>query len=221
MKFVVALDGTAASGKGTLAKNIAKHFGFNYLDTGLLYRVVAYYVKSSASFSKITKQTVENSLKLLRNKQFEIIDLRNEKISQIASLISSNKVVRENLLNYQRTFACQNGGAVLDGRDIGTVVCPDADVKIFVDADIRIRAKRRYSQLLKNNSNANIENIIKDLKNRDNLDKNRQLAPMVLAKDAILIDTSYITIREGTKKIISIISRKLEKLHWIVIFILY
>ena len=111
MKFVVALDGTAASGKGTLAKNIAKHFGFNYLDTGLLYRVVAYYVKSSASFSKITKQTVENSLKLLRNKQFEIIDLRNEKISQIASLISSNKVVRENLLNYQRTFACQNGGA--------------------------------------------------------------------------------------------------------------
>ena len=213
MKFVVALDGTAASGKGTLAKNIAKHFGFNYLDTGLLYRVVAYYVKSSASFSKITKQTVENSLKLLRNKQFEIIDLRNEKISQIASLISSNKVVRENLLNYQRTFACQNGGAVLDGRDIGTVVCPDADVKIFVDADIRIRAKRRYSQLLKNNSNANIENIIKDLKNRDNLDKNRQLAPMVLAKDAILIDTSYITIREGTKKIISIISRKLEKLH--------
>ena len=221
MKFVVALDGTAASGKGTLAKNIAKHFGFNYLDTGLLYRVVAYYVKSSASFSKITKQTVENSLKLLRNKQFEIIDLRNEKISQIASLISSNKVVRENLLNYQRTFACQNGGAVLDGRDIGTVVCPDADVKIFVDADIRIRAKRRYSQLLKNNSNANIENIIKDLKNRDNLDKNRQLAPMVLAKDAVLIDTSYITIREGTKKIISIISRKLEKLHWIVIFILY
>ena len=213
MKFVVALDGTAASGKGTLAKNIAKHFGFNYLDTGLLYRVVAYYVKSSASFSKITKQTVENSLKLLRNKQFEIIDLRNEKISQIASLISSNKVVRENLLNYQRTFACQNGGAVLDGRDIGTVVCPNADVKIFVDADIRIRAKRRYSQLLKNNSNANIENIIKDLKNRDNLDKNRQLAPMVLAKDAILIDTSYITIREGTKKIISIISRKLEKLH--------
>ena len=213
MKFVVALDGTAASGKGTLAKNIAKHFGFNYLDTGLLYRVVAYYVKSSASFSKITKQTVENSLKLLRNKQFEIIDLRNEKISQIASLISSNKVVRENLLNYQRTFACQNGGAVLDGRDIGTVVCPDADVKIFVDADIRIRAKRRYNQLLKNNLNANIDNIIKDLKNRDNLDKNRQLAPMVLAKDAILIDTSYITIREGTKKIISIISRKLEKLH--------
>ena len=143
MKFIVAIDGTAASGKGTLAKKTANHFGFKYLDTGILYRVVAYYLKSSEIHSEISKQNIQDSLKLLFNKDFQLSHLRNKEISLKASIISKNKIVRDNLLTYQREFAMQEGGTVLDGRDIGTVVCPKADVKIFVDADVVIRAKRR------------------------------------------------------------------------------
>ena len=219
MKFIVAIDGTAASGKGTLAKKTANHFGFKYLDTGILYRIVAYHLKSSGINSEISKQNVQDSLKLLFNKDFQLSHLRNEEISLKASIISKNKIVRDTLLSYQREFAMQEGGTVLDGRDIGTVVCPNADVKIFVDADIEIRAKRRYDQYLKKNSNSNsnsnsnlnLSDIIDDLKKRDYIDKNRQLSPLVSAKDAYLLDTSNITSDDGLKKIIQIISRKLEK----------
>jgi cytidylate kinase len=211
MKFIVAIDGTAASGKGTLAKKTANHFGFKYLDTGILYRVVAYHLKSSGINSEISKQNVQDSLKLLFNKDFQLSHLRNEEISLKASIISKNKIVRDNLLSYQREFAMQEGGTVLDGRDIGTVVCPNADIKIFVDADIDIRAKRRYDQYLKKNSNLNLSDIIDDLTKRDYIDKNRQLSPLVSAKDAFLLDTSNITSDDGLKKIIQIISRKLEK----------
>ena len=219
MKFIVAIDGTAASGKGTLAKKTANHFGFKYLDTGILYRVVAYHLKSAEIHSEISKQIVQDSLRLLINKDFQLSHLRNEEISLKASIISKNKIVRDNLLTYQREFAMQEGGTVLDGRDIGTVVCPNADIKIFVDADIEIRAKRRYDQYLKKNSNSNsnsnsnlnLSDIIDDLKKRDYIDKNRQLSPLVSAKDAYLLDTSNITSDDGLKKIIKIISRKLEK----------
>ena len=213
MKFIVAIDGTAASGKGTLAKKTANHFGFKYLDTGILYRVVAYYLKSAEIHSEISKQNVQDSLRLLINKDFQLSHLRNEEISLKASIISKNKIVRDNLLNYQREFATQEGGTVLDGRDIGTVVCPNADIKIFVDADIEIRAKRRYDQYLQNNSNSNLNlsDIIDELAKRDYIDKNRQLSPLVSAKDAYLLDTSNITSDDGLKKIIQIISRKLEK----------
>ena len=213
MKFIVAIDGTAASGKGTLAKKTANHFGFKYLDTGILYRVVAYYLKSAEIHSEISKQNVQDSLRLLINKDFQLSHLRNEEISLKASIISKNKIVRDNLLNYQREFATQEGGTVLDGRDIGTVVCPNADIKIFVDADIEIRAKRRYDQYLQNNSNSNLNlsDIIDELAKRDYIDKNRQLSPLVSAKDAYLLDTSNITSDDGLKKIIQIISKKLEK----------
>ena len=211
MIFVVAIDGTAASGKGTLGKKIAEHFDFHYLDTGILYRVVAYNLKNNSDFSKISKQKVQNSLKLLNNKNFNITNLRNEQITLRASEISKNKIVRDNLLLYQRSFALQNGGAVLDGRDIGTVVCPDADVKIFIDADVKIRAKRRYDQLVKNNKDLNLKNIIDDLSKRDNLDKNREFSPMVPAKDAFFLDTSNLTVEEALKKIIVIISKKFKK----------
>ena len=211
MKFIVAIDGTAASGKGTLAKKTANHFGFKYLDTGILYRVVAFYLKSAEIHSEISKQNVQDSLRLLINKDFQLSHLRNEEISLKASIISKNKIVRDNLLTYQREFAMQEGGTVLDGRDIGTVVCPNADIKIFVDADIEIRAKRRYDQYLKKNSNLNLSDIIDDLTKRDYIDKNRQISPLVSAKDAYLLDTSNITSDDGLKKIIQIISRKLEK----------
>ena len=213
MKFIVAIDGTAASGKGTLAKKTANHFGFKYLDTGILYRIVAYHLKSSGINSEISKQNVQDSLKLLFNKDFQLSHLRNEEISLKASIISKNKIVRDNLLAYQREFAMQEGGTVLDGRDIGTVVCPNADIKIFVDADIEIRAKRRYDQYLQNNSNSNLNlsDIIDELAKRDYIDKNRQLSPLVSAKDAYLLDTSNITSDDGLKKIIQIISKKLEK----------
>ena len=211
MKFVVAIDGTAASGKGTIGKRIAEHFNFHYLDTGILYRIVAYNLQYNSDFSKISKQKVQTSLKLLNNKNFNIIDLRNEKITLKASEISKNKIVRDNLLFYQRDFALQSGGTVIDGRDIGTVVCPHADVKLFVDADVKIRAKRRYDQLLKNNKDLNLKNILDDLSKRDNLDKNREFSPMVPAKDAFLLDTSNLTVEEALKKIIVIISKKFKK----------
>tara|TARA_B100000287_G_scaffold142022_1_gene133771 strand:- start:286 stop:921 length:636 start_codon:yes stop_codon:yes gene_type:complete len=211
MKFVVAIDGTAASGKGTLGKKIAEHFDFHYLDTGILYRVVAFSLQYDSDFSKISAQKVQNALNLLTNKNFNITSLRNEKITQKASEISKNKIVRDSLLSYQRDFAFQNGGSVLDGRDIGTVVCPDADVKIFVDADVKIRAKRRYDQLFINNKDLHLKNILNDLSKRDNLDTNREFSPMVPAKDAFLLDTSNLTVEEALKKIIVIISKKLKK----------
>ena len=211
MKFVVAIDGTAASGKGTLGKKIAEHFDFHYLDTGILYRVVAFSLQYDSDFSKISAQKVQNALNLLTNKNLNISSLRNEKITQKASEISNNKIVRDSLLSYQRDFALQNGGSVLDGRDIGTVVCPDADVKIFVDADVKIRAKRRYDQLFINNKDLHLKNILNDLSKRDNLDTNREFSPMVPAKDAFLLDTSNLTVEEALKKIIVIISKKLKK----------
>ena len=211
MKFVVAIDGTAASGKGTLGKKIAEHFDFHYLDTGILYRIVAYNLQYNSDFSKISKQKIQTSLKLLNNENFDSTVLRDEKITLKASEISKNKIVRDNLLFYQRNFALQNGGVVLDGRDIGTVVCPDADVKIFVDADVKIRAIRRYDQLFKTNKDLILKNILDDLSKRDNLDKNREFSPMVPAKDAFLLDTSNLTIEEALKKIIVIISKKLKK----------
>ena len=162
-------------------------------------------------FQKFQSKKVQNSLKLLNNKNFNITNLRNEQITLRASEISKNKIVRDNLLLYQRNFALQNGGAVLDGRDIGTVVCPDADVKIFIDADVKIRAKRRYDQLVKNNKDLNLKNIIDDLSKRDNLDKNREFSPMVPAKDAFLLNTSNLTVEEALKKIIVIISKKFKK----------
>ena len=211
MKFVVAIDGTAASGKGTLGKKIAEHFDFHYLDTGILYRVVAFSLQYDSDLSKISAKKVQNALNLLTNKNFNITSLRNEKITQKASEISKNKIVRDSLLSYQRDFAFQNGGSVLDGRDIGTVVCPDADVKIFVDADVKIRAKRRYDQLFINSKDLHLKNILNDLSKRDNLDTNRELSPMVPAKDAFLLDTSNLTVEEALKKIIVIISKKLKK----------
>ena len=211
MKFVVAIDGTAASGKGTLGKKIAEHFDFHYLDTGILYRIVAYNLQYNSDCSKISKHKIQTSLKLLNNKNFNSTVLRDEKITLKASEISKNKIVRDNLLFYQRDFAKQKGGAVLDGRDIGTVVCPDADVKIFVDAAVKIRAKRRYDQLFKNNQDLNLKKILDDLSKRDNLDKNRDFSPMVPAKDAFLLDTSNLTVEEALKKIILIISKKLKK----------
>ena len=213
MKFVVAIDGTAASGKGTLGKKIANYFGFNYLDTGILYRIIAYNFQFLSDFSKITKEEVMSSLKLLESKRIKGIDLRNDKISLKASLISKNINVRNNLLDYQREFANQEGGTVLDGRDIGTVVCPDADVKIFVDAEIHVRAERRYNQLSPICNDLSLRNIFEDLNKRDKLDRNRKLSPMVAAKDALILDTTNLTIKEGTQQIISIISKKLEKLH--------
>ncbi len=213
MKFVVAIDGTAASGKGTLGKKIANYFGFNYLDTGILYRIIAYNFQFLSDFSKITKEEVMSSLKLLESKRIKDIDLRNDKISLKASLISKNINVRNNLLDYQREFANQEGGTVLDGRDIGTVVCPDADVKIFVDAEIHVRAERRYNQLSPICNDLSLRNIFEDLNKRDKLDRNRKLSPMVAAKDALILDTTNLTIKEGTQQIISIISKKLEKLH--------
>ena len=205
----IACDGEAASGKSTGAKLVSKKYKLFLINSGLLYRYA-----SKIIIKHKPKKIVPFLKKKFKNISYNKIkkqSLHSQEISNHVGYLAKNKVVRDNLLTYQREFAIQDGGTVLDGRDIGTVVCPNADIKIFVDADIEIRAKRRYNQYRKNNSNLNLRDIIDDLTKRDYLDKNRLLSPLVSAKDAYLLDTSNITSEDGLKKIIQIISRKLEK----------
>ncbi len=191
-KPVIAIDGTAASGKGTLAKNLAKKINFDHLDTGILYRYLAY-IKKTKNFSSI--EDIKNYF--FENYSFENLDkkkLRNEEISKISSHLAAKKEVRSFLLNFQRKFANNppsRKGSVIDGRDIGTTVIPSADIKLYVDADLKIRADRRFKELL--NNQASKEEVLKALKKRDFNDKNRKESPLVMAKDSILIDTSQLS----------------------------
>ena len=208
MKFVVAIDGTAASGKGTIGKRIAEHFNFHYLDTGILYRIVAYNLQYNSDFSKISKQTVQTSLKLLNNKNFNIIDLRNEKITLKASEISKNKIVRDNLLFYQRDFALQSGGTVIDVRDIGSVVFKNASIKLYIDVDVNIRAKRRHKQLIDMGEKSIYPKILKEIKLRDKIDIKRKHSPLVVPNGAFLINNSgtfHLTIKDVNNLISKVI----------------
>ncbi len=204
MIFTVAIDGTAASGKGTIAKAIADYFGFFYLDTGLLYRAVAYKIGQISKGSIIIEEDV--AIQVTKNLKIEQIDfrcLRTEEIANLASQISKIELVRAELLTYQRNFAQQEGGAVLDGRDIGTVVCPDAEVKIFITADNKTRARRRYKQLSMINPNISFDEVLENLIDRDENDASRAVAPMKKAVDALLLDTTELSIDAAVAIVIS------------------
>jgi cytidylate kinase len=195
--FVVALDGPAASGKGTLAELIAKEYDFAYLDTGTLYRGVAYLVLKSggdpSDARAATKAAQSFALDLI-----EGADIRTREIGAGASKVAAMAGVREALLEFQRRFASRppggKRGAVLDGRDIGTVVCPDADVKFFVIASPEIRAHRRFLELRDAKPGLTEADVFADLAERDARDAARTDAPMVQAKDAELLDTTHLTI---------------------------
>ncbi len=197
MNFVVAVDGPAASGKGTISKAIAAHFGFARLDTGLLYRAVAQRVLDGED--AVAAALTLNAGDMNRN------ELRSVEVSRMASHVAANEQVRAALIEYQRDFARRGGGAVLDGRDIGTVICPGANSKMFVFASDEVRAERRYRELVENDPSTDLERVLSDLRARDARDRGRATAPLRPAPDAVLLDTGQLTIDEASSRAIGIV----------------
>src|SRR5436305_6999803 len=205
--LLVAVDGPAASGKGTIARAVAAHYGLPHMDTGLLYRAVALNLWRWGG-------DPGNEFEALRACDMLGIDpadeeLRSEPVSRIASAISAYPAVRTALLERQREFAGQPGGAVLDGRDIGTVVAPDANVKLFVTATPEIRAQRRVRELLERGMPAHYEDVLADIRSRDERDTHRSVAPLKQAPDALLLDTSTLDIDQSIAEAVRLVEQQL------------
>ncbi|MDB4246062.1 (d)CMP kinase [bacterium] len=197
MTFTVAIDGPAAAGKGTISKAVAAHFGFAHLDTGLLYRAVG--AKVLAGEAAIA------AAEALDPADLENDDLRTPAVAQAASEVAVIPQVRAALVAFQQNFARREGGAVLDGRDIGTVICPHADAKLFVTASADCRAMRRFEELTAKGMDIAFETVLADVKERDARDRSRAAAPLVPADDAVLLDTSDLTIDDAVAQAIAII----------------
>jgi cytidylate kinase len=189
MSFAVAIDGPAAAGKGTISRAVAAHFGFAHLDTGLLYRAVGAKVLEGADAIEAAEA--------LRAEDLQAGNLRTAEVAQAASKVAVIPEVRAALVDFQRAFARRDGGAVLDGRDIGTVICPDAEVKIFVTASPEVRAKRRFLELQAAGSTMSLDEVLADVLARDARDSERATAPMKPAEGALILDTSEMTIDEA------------------------
>jgi cytidylate kinase len=205
--LVIALDGPAASGKGTLAKKIATQFGLPHLDTGLLYRAVGRGVLDLGKEPGDLAASVEVASRL----DLAALDensLRGAEMGEAASRVAALPEVRVMLLDLQRHFAGQPGGAVLDGRDIGTVICPDAKVKIFVTATPEVRAERRFKELQGRGEAVTYEEVLADIKRRDERDSSRSSAPLVAAADAHLLDTTALDIDAAFRAALDIIGRR-------------
>ena len=201
MSFTVAIDGPAAAGKGTISRAVADRFGFAHLDTGLLYRAVAEKVLSG--------MTAIAAAEALELSDLENPDrLRRPDIAQAASQVAAVPEVRSALLDFQRAFASRAGGAVLDGRDIGTVICPNAQVKLFVTASAEVRAKRRFDELQGRGIDTDLETVLADVRARDARDAERSTAPMVAAKDALVLDTSALTIQEAVESAVKAVESR-------------
>ena len=203
VRLLIAVDGPAASGKGTIARALAAHFDLPHMDTGLLYRAVALNLwrwvgDPSSEFE---------ALRACDDLGFDHGDeeLRSEPVSRIASRVSAYPSVRAALLERQRDFARQDGGAVLDGRDIGTVIAPDADVKLFVTASAQVRAQRRMRELLARGAPAHYEDVLLDIRARDERDSHRAVAPLRMADDAALLDTSDMDVDEALAAAIALV----------------
>ncbi len=204
--MIIAIDGPAASGKGTLAKLIALHFGFPCLDTGLLYRAVARDV-IAAGADLDDENAAAHAARTLDPMTLGDEGLRSPGVGDKASIVAKFPSVRSALLAFQREFAHRPPGAVLDGRDIGTVVCPDADVKLYVTAALEIRAQRRYSELLSRGEVVEYERVLGIIRGRDERDAGRADAPMKAAADALLLDTSNLDIDSALDAAIGLIKR--------------
>jgi CMP/dCMP kinase len=206
--MIIAIDGPAASGKGTLAKRVAGHFGLTCLDTGLLYRAVARAVLARGAsledeaVAAAVARTVDPAM-------LNDPGLRLPGVGEAASVVARFAAVRAALLDFQRDFARREPGAVLDGRDIGTVVCPDADVKIFVTADAQVRARRRHEELRRRGEPVTLEGVLDVILRRDARDAERADAPMRPADDAILLDTSNLDIEAAFDAAVGLIKRKI------------
>ena len=189
MAFTIAIDGPAAAGKGTVSKAVAAHFGFAHLDTGLLYRATG-------------RRTLDGTdpveaAKSLQAEDLKAGDLRTPEVARAASRVAADPDVRQALVDFQRAFARRAGGAVLDGRDIGTVICPEAEVKLFVTASDDIRAERRFKELTESGHDVTYDEVLADLRARDERDSARAAAPLKPSEDAVQLDTSRMSIEEA------------------------
>ena len=206
---MIAVDGPAASGKGTIARALAKHFGLPHMDTGLLYRAVALNLLQTGG-------DPESEFAALRACDIAQIDLgdpelKSEAVGGVASRISTYESVRACLLDRQQEFARQNGGAVLDGRDVGTVVAPQATVKLYVTATAEVRAERRSRELAGRNMAAHYDEVLADVRTRDERDSGRRHAPLVQAHDALLLDTSGMTAEEAVAAALQLVEKRLKE----------
>ena len=208
MPLVIAVDGPAASGTGTIARALARHFGLPHMDTGLLYRAVALNLFRFGG-------DPGNELEAVRACDLSVIsfeddELRSEVIGSYASRISAYPAVRAHLLERQRMFAGQAGGAVLDGRDIGSVIAPDARLKLFVTASPDVRAKRRLAELIKRGMNVHYDEVLQDIRARDERDSGREVAPLVQADDALLLDTSTMDVEQAIAAALALVDAALR-----------
>jgi cytidylate kinase len=198
--FTIAIDGPAAAGKGSISRAVAAHYGFAHLDTGLLYRAVGAKV--------LLGMVPEEAARSLQTADLQAGDLRSPEVAQAASRVAALPAVRAALLDFQRSFARRAGGAVLDGRDIGTVICPEAEVKLFVTASPEVRAKRRHAELSAAGEPSSLAQVRADVVERDARDRDRADAPLKLAPDAVTLDTSDMTLEAAIAKAISIIEHR-------------
>jgi|TARA_B110000977_G_scaffold29915_1_gene39029 cytidylate kinase len=201
MSFTIAIDGPAAAGKGTISKAVAAHFTMAHLDTGLLYRAVGAQMLQGAD-PLVAAQS-------LRPEELDAANLRSPEVALAASQVAVMAEVRAELLAFQRGFARREGGAVLDGRDIGTVICPKAEVKLFVTASAEVRARRRHQELVAGGTQIDFDQVLADVTTRDARDAERAEAPMIAAVDAVVIDTSNLTINGAIAVAVSIVQERI------------
>jgi cytidylate kinase len=206
--MIIAVDGPAASGKGTIARALARHYGLPHLDTGMLYRAVA----ASVLRAELDPASEADAVSVCQFDDALLDDawLRTDEVGKIASVVSAHPLVRAALLERQRKFARQPGGAVLDGRDIGTVIAPEAEVKLFVKATPTIRAQRRHLELRKAGLNSSFDKVLADIRARDDRDARRAQAPMKPAEDAALLDTSFLSIDAAVQRAIALVEARRE-----------
>ena len=220
MVYSIAIDGPAGAGKSTIAKRVAKELSFIYVDTGAMYRAMALYllqqhVNGSVPEEIASKcQGADISIEYRNGEQIVLLNgenvnafLRTEEVGNMASVSSANPSVRARLLDLQRNLA-EKQSVVMDGRDIGTTILPDADTKIFLTASSKTRAKRRYKELAERGETCDIAEIQKDIEERDKRDMNREISPLRQAEDAVLVDSSEMTIEEVVNKILHIFHEK-------------
>jgi cytidylate kinase len=207
--LVIAVDGPAASGKGTIARALAEHYGLPHMDTGLLYRAAALNLWRWGGDPGNEFEAVRAAQEL--NLDADDPELRSEPVSKIASAISAYREVRAVLLERQQHFAATPGGAVLDGRDIGTVIAPDADVKLYVTASAEVRAQRRMRELERRGMHAHHDDVLADIHARDERDSNREAAPLKQAADALRLDTSELNVKEAIAEALRLVEDRLAE----------
>ena len=220
--YSIAIDGPAGAGKSTIARRLAKELGYYYVDTGAIYRTVAYFLDllgvSPKDVDGVTRYIDELTVEIeydedgkqhmLMNGMDVTDDIRTQDISQKASLVSAHAVVREVLLDMQREVARKHN-VIMDGRDIGTVVLPKANVKIYLTASAEVRAERRYKEMLEKGQKANLQQVLKDIQQRDYQDTHRDIAPLKMARDSIKVDTSDMDLEQVTAAIKKIVEEKI------------